>query len=201
MKVLVVLIVWVITFISCSSDPPQLHHLGVSEKTATYLLKRVKFQDIDTIEGMWAKRGTALNGVVTIVLTGQGDNLVSCDFAYEVRRDESRNDPDYYKNVFIFRIALLQRFLTNVLGERVAKKQFVEGIGSVLGKVRDTWDSAWSVKIEDKILLIFTDSNRDIIHVTIMPSLLPGHFLQRAYKIPISIKMQKNIRNNIQVQC
>lgn len=183
MKILVILLLLATVIISCTGEPDQVHHLGISEKSATYLLNRVNFEDIDTLEGMWAKRGTALNGNVTIVITGQGNNLVSCDFAYAVRRDEGRDDPEYIKKVFIIRTALLARFLTNILGDTVVKKQFVQQIGSVLGKLRDNWGNAWTAKFEDKILLIFTDSKRDVIHVTIIPSLLPGHFLQGTSKI------------------
>ena len=128
-------------------------------------------------------------GSVTIVITGQGTNLVSCDFAYEVRRDKGRDDPEYIKNVIILRTVLLWRFLTNIIGKTLVNEEFASHIGSVLGMVREKWGNSWSAKLGNKILLIFSDSNRDVIHATVMPPLLPGHFLKKTSKIPVSIKM------------
>ena len=187
MKTLTMLLLLATAFISYASEQAPLHHLGLSEKSATYKLHNVNFEDIDALEGMWAKRGVALNGSITIVITGQGSNVVSCDFAYEVRRDEGRDDPEYIKNVIILRTALLGRFLTNTLGETLVNGEFASHIGSVLGMVREKWGNSWSAKFVDKILLIFSDSNRDVIHVTVMPSLLPGHFLQETSNIRISV--------------
>jgi len=152
------------------AEPAQVRHLGVSEKSATYKLHEFNFKDIPALEGMWAKRGVALNGSVTIVMTGQGSNLASFDFAYEVRRDESRNDPEYIKKVTIIRTGMILRFLTNILGKTLVNGEFASHIGSVLGMVREKWGNSWSAKFGDKMLFIFSDSNRDVIHVTVMPS-------------------------------
>jgi len=56
------------------------------------------------------------------------------------------NDPEYIKKVTIIRTGMLLRFLANILGETVVKQKVGGYFGTVLGKLRDNWGSAWSVK-------------------------------------------------------
>jgi len=61
MKTVTMFLLLATAVISYSAEPTQVHHLGVSEKSATYrLLDYFSFEDIDALEGMWAKKGVAL---------------------------------------------------------------------------------------------------------------------------------------------